>query len=171
MTTANRKGSTDGTTVDTQHTITLTGAQAQIAAAEVHYALGQHLENYAQPWNDQAPLTAAILDDHIAGIEAIVDRFRPVLEQLEAQEVVDWNHAIMAALTRARAAGEDDSNPALDPPTTGDVTLTWTSAGLERLAQQLTDRASFEATSGDREEYDRRWPVGEAIREQLAKAT
>lgn len=169
MTTAQPKG-IDGTTVDTQRTIVLTGEHAQIAAAEVRYLAGHDFEDAPTVWHDLDGFTAAGLEQHVENHQAIVEHFAPALRQFEAQQVIDYNTARMTALARAVAAGEDDNDPAPDPPTTGDVTLTWSIAGLERLAQHLTGRSGFEATRGDWEEYDRRWPVGEAIREQLEDA-
>ncbi len=162
MATTNASRSLDGTTV----TITLTAEHAQFAAAGVGYLIGSALLDYGNTWNHPAPLTIEILDQHVAGLQAITDHYRPVLEQLERQHVIDIWTALMTAYRQAcEQAGVKhlDGMPPAAAPTTGEVTLTWSTTELELLIEFLTDADA-------QKENPEFIPAGVSIREQLEDA-
>jgi hypothetical protein len=154
-----------------QRTVTLSAEHAQFAAAGVRYLLHTDAERatYSTPWTDVEPLTGAALDRHVVSLQAAFDPYRPAIQQLEQQGVMSvWDARRLAYLEACEEAGVDALDPAVEwppaaPPTTGDVTLTWSTALLELLAEPLTDEDA-------QKENPDFIPAGEAIRAQLEAA-
>ena len=151
MATPNATPSSDGTSV----TIRFTAELAQHAARAVRWAMHSQLEDLQHEWDEPGPYTSDQLERYVAAIQAIGDRYVPLLRQFEVQEVIDYGTARYYAYQQA---AEREPDVELAPPTTGDVIITCDVAEWEGLLTYL-DAADAEDAA-----------IVAAIREQLEAA-
>ncbi len=161
----------DGTPVDTQRTITLNEIDAAEADSAIRHLLYDALEDRDEPWLDLEPLTVEQLGQYLQDTREIVTHYSYLLRQLEDQSVIGASTAWHVANAVQRdsnpgVAGRDLPEPEPAAPGTGDVTITWAAADLERVAAELSN-TGWDGTSGENAWTLRRLAAARAILARL----
>ena len=122
------------------------------------------LEYYPEPWNDLAPFGTKQMDEYLAGLVELTNKYRGLLEQFERAGVRDWSYEMQIATGDMRhRTGDTSADPdPLSPATTGPVTVTAEIGLLKELADEL-----LKITDDQHDEYELDNQAGEAIRVQL----